>query len=218
MELQVQKTSIEPEIMNAINRGSEIVFISYSMMDSTEEKIKFTLAKILELKGKEEMLTPLFSCIKELISNSTKANAKQVLTNEGIISSSDDIIDVVKKVRTILNEEALLEYGLKSKQNRLSTRTYLRIKEDTLVIEVVNNLPLGKREMQRILNRIDQSAKYDNIAEFYLENPDPAAEGMGLGLSMVVLLLKSMDINYRNFSVTSDGTSKTRATITIPLI
>ncbi len=217
MESQVKKANIESEIINAINRGSEIVFVSYSMMDSTEEKIKFSLAKILEMKGKEELLTPLFSCIKELISNSTKANAKQILTNEGIISGGDDIVDVVKKVRTILNEEALLEYGLKSKQNRLSTRTYLRVHDDQLTIEVINNLPLAAREMQRILNRIDQSAKYDNIAEFYLENPDPAAEGMGLGLSMVVLLLKSMNINYRNFTVTTDGKSKTRATITVPL-
>jgi hypothetical protein len=187
------------------------------MMDSTEDKIKFTLAKILETRGKEEYLTPLFSCIKELISNSTKANAKQILIKEGIINENDDIIDIVKKVRNILNEEALLDYGLKCKQYRLSTRTYLRLKEDRLVIEVINNLPLAKREMQRILNRIDQSSKYDNIAEFYLENPDPAAEGMGLGLSMVVLLLKSININYRNFTVTSDGKSKTRATILIPL-
>ncbi len=85
------------------------------------------------------------------------------------------------------------------------------------MIEVINNLPLAKRDMARINERIEKSSKYDSIAEFYLENPDPAAEGMGLGLSMVVLLLKSINISYKSFSVTTDGRNKTRARITVPL-
>lgn len=209
--------NIEPEILNAVKRGSDIVFISYSMLDSTEEKIKFAMAKILEAYGKEEYLTPLFSCIKELVSNAQKANAKRILLDEGIISENDDIIDVVKKVRTILNEEALLEYGIKVQRSRLSTRTYLKMQKNRLIIEVVNNLPLARYEMKRIVDRIEMASRYDSIAEFYLENPDPAAEGMGLGLSMVVLLLKSINVHYRNFTVTTDTIGKTRARIVVPL-
>lgn len=209
--------NIEPEILKTVQGGGDVVFVSYSMLDSTEEKIRYALAKALEVRGKEEWITPLFSCIKELTSNATKANAKQILYDEGAINPEDDIIEIVKKVKTILNEEALLDYGIKCKNRRLSTRTYLKFQDDRLVIEVVNNLPLSRRDMHRIENRIDQSSKYDNIAEFYLENPDPAAEGMGLGLSMVVLLLKSINIDYRNFTVTTDNLSKTFARITIPL-
>ncbi|HDP80393.1 MAG TPA: ATP-binding protein [Spirochaetes bacterium] len=213
-----RETSIEPEILSAINRGSDIVFVSYSMLDLTEEKIRYALGKILEKYGKEELLTPLFSCIKELISNATKANAKQILFEEGIINKDDTIMEIVKKLKNILNEEGLLSYGVKSKLKKLSTRTFLKVYRDNLIIEVINNLPLSEKDMKRIKERIETASHYDSIAEFYMENPDPAAEGMGLGLSMVVLLLKSINVNYRNFTVTSDGARKTYARVTIPLL
>ena len=49
-----------------------------------------------------------------------------------------------------------------------------------------------------------------------MDYPDPAAEGMGLGLCMVVTLLKSIDIDFSNFSITTDGSEKTCAAINIP--
>ncbi|TAL39774.1 MAG: hypothetical protein EPN93_00585 [Spirochaetes bacterium] len=214
--MEAHGRNINPELLTAAKKGSEIVFISYATLSSTEDKIKFALLKLLEQFGKEELLTPVFSCIKELIANATKANAKHILVNEGVISDTDDVIAVVQKIRTILNEEALLAYGIKAKESRLTTRTYLRLHGDRLVVEVVNNLPLQKRELFRIHDRIEKSSKYDSIAEFYLENPDPAAEGMGLGLSMVVVLLKSINVNYRNFSVVTER-GKTFARIVFPL-
>ena len=59
MELLLDKKNIQPELINAINQGSDVVFISYSMIETTEEQIKFALARILEKYGKEEYLTPI---------------------------------------------------------------------------------------------------------------------------------------------------------------
>lgn len=211
-------TRYQTEIMTAIKNRSDLVFISYSGLENTEEKIKFALAKILERFKKEEHFTPILSCIKELIANATKANAKMILINEGKIKATDNYVDVVKQIRKILNEEALLEYGIKAKKNKLSTRTYLKVHGNNLIIEVINNVPLSEKELKKISERIEVSSKYDNIAEFYMENPDPEAEGMGLGLSMVVILLKNINISHKNFVVTTDGTNKTYATILIPLV
>ncbi|MBN2158684.1 MAG: hypothetical protein JW807_04760 [Spirochaetes bacterium] len=210
-------TRYQTEIMTAIKNRSDLVFISYSGLENTEEKIKFALAKILERFKKEEHFTPVLSCIKELIANATKANAKMILINEGKIKATDNYVDVVKQIRKILNEEALLEYGIKAKKNKLSTRTYLKVHGNNLIIEVINNVPLTEKELKKISERIEVSSKYDNIAEFYMENPDPEAEGMGLGLSMVVILLKNINISHKNFVVTTDGSNKTYATILVPL-
>ena len=207
----------QTEIMTALKNRSDLVFISYSGLEDTEEKIKFALAKILERFKKEDLFTPIISCIKELIANATKANAKMILINEGKIKDTDDPADIVKQIRMILNEDALLEYGIKTKQNKLSTRTYLKLHGSNLIIEVINNVPLSEKEQKKISERIEVSSKYDNIAEFYMENPDPEAEGMGLGLSMVVILLKNINISHKNFIVTTDSASKTYATILIPL-
>jgi len=203
--------------MTAIKNFDDIVFITYSVIDETEEKIKFALLKILEKFHREEIFTPILSCIKELIANATKANAKKILIDEGKITNPDDPVHVVKEIRSILNEEALLEYGIKAKSRHLSTRIYLKVQNKNLIIEVINNLPLGSRELAKISRKIEQSSKYDNIAEFYMENPDPEAEGMGLGLSMIVVLLKNIDIPHKNFVVTTDGQSKTYAKILVPL-
>jgi len=207
----------QTEIMTALKNRSDLVFISYSGLEDTEKKIKFALAKILERFKKEDLFTPIMSCIKELIANATKANAKMILINEGKIKDTDDPADIVKQIRMILNEDALLEYGIKTKKNKLSTRTYLKLHGSNLIIEVINSVPLSEKEQKKISERIEVSSKYDNIAEFYMENPDPEAEGMGLGLSMVVILLKNINISHKNFIVTTDSISKTYATILIPL-
>lgn len=209
--------SYQNEIITAVRNESDIVFISYSALEKTEEKIKFALAKILEKHNRFDLFTPIFSCIKELISNATKANAKKILINEGIISNPDDPSETVLKVRSILNEKSLLEYGLKAKKHNLSTRIYLKVYKKHLFVEVINNIPLNKKEMDKINSRIKKSSKYDNIAEFFMENQDPEAEGMGLGISMVVVLLKNINITHRNFVITTDGISKTYARLLIPL-
>jgi hypothetical protein len=205
------------EIDGAIANKSDIVFISYSMLDETDEKIRYTLQKILETYRKEDWFTPIFSAIKELTANALKANAKKILLDEGVILETDPVFEVVKKLRTILNERAVLEYGIKKKKKALSTRVYFAHFPDKIVIKVINNLPLGNPELKKINDRIDLSSKYDSIAEFFMDYPDPAAEGMGLGLCMVVTLLKSIDISCNNFTITTDGVEKTCAEMNIPV-
>lgn len=209
--------SYQAEIITAIRKRSDLVFVSYSGLEDTEDKIKFALAKILERFRREELFTPILSCIKELIANATKANAKTILIAEGKIKNPQSPEDVVRQIRLVLNEDALLEYGIKAKENRLSTRTYLKVHNNNLIVEVINTVPLTEKEYKKISERIEVSSKYDNIAEFFLENPDPEAEGMGLGLSMIVVLLKNINISHKNFVITTDGTDKTYATILVPL-
>ncbi len=217
MANQETTESYQNEIITAVKNESDIIFVSYSALEKTEEKIKFALAKILEKHNRFDLFTPIYSCVKELISNATKANAKSILFLEGVIKNPDDAADIVKKVRSILNEKSLLEYGIKAKKHKLSTRVYFKVYKKHLFIEVINNIPLNKKEMNKINDRILKSSRYDNIAEFFMENQDPEAEGMGLGISMVVVLLKNINITHRNFSITTNGTDKTYAKMLIPL-
>ncbi|MFC1668846.1 hypothetical protein ACFL20_00520 [Spirochaetota bacterium] len=208
--------NFQKNLITAIKNERDIIFLTYSAIDDTEEKIKFALVKILEKYNKQELFTPIFSCIKELIANAIKANAKKLLFDEGKIHNTDKASEMIKQLRSILNAKALLQYGIKCKEKKLSTRIYLKIQNNNLSVEVINNIPLTEKELKRILERVEQSSKYDNIAEFYLENPDPEAEGMGLGLSMIVVLLKNIDISYKNFTVVTKN-NKTYAKIVIPL-
>lgn len=209
---------IKKEIDEAIENQSEIVFIFYSLLEETDERIRHTLEKILEKCGKAEWFTPIFSSIKELSANALKANAKWVLMDEGIINKTDGPIEIVTKLRAILNEKAVLEYGIKTKKRNISSRIYFKLEPDKLIIQVINNLPVAAKDLKKIHERIEISSKYDSIAEFYMDYPDPAAEGMGLGLCMVVTLLKSINVDYRNFTVVTDDKEKTYAKMVIPLV
>lgn len=217
MATQTLEKDFHREVLTAVRNKSDIVFITYAGIEDTEEKIKFALIKILEQFGREEIFTPLLSCIKELLANATKANAKKILIDEGRIDNPDDPVQVVQQIRTVLNESALLEYGLKAKMRRLSTRIYLKVQKDNLILEVINNIPLTEKEQDKITRKIESSSKYENIAEFYMENPDPEAEGMGLGLSMIVIMLKNIEVSHKNFTVTTDGEKLTHAKIVIPM-
>jgi hypothetical protein len=205
------------EIDSAIDMRSDIVFISYSMLDDTDDKIRYTLQNILKSYGKEDWFTPVFSAVKELTANALKANAKRILVDEGVILENDPVLEVVRKLRTILNERAILEYGIKKKKKALSTRVYFAHQPGKIIIKVVNNLPLGNSELTKIKDRINISSRYDSIAEFFMDFPDPEAEGMGLGLCMVVTLLKSINVDHKNFTVTTDGVEKTCAEMNIPI-
>lgn len=204
-------------IDNAIGNKSDIVFVSYSILDETDDKIRYTLQKILEDYDKEDWATPIYSAVRELVSNGLKANAKRILIDEGIIKDTDPVQEVVRKLRTILNERAVLEYGIKKKKKSLSTRVYFLFSAEGLIIKVINNLPLTEKELKKIHDRIEVSSKYDSIAEFFMDYPDPAAEGMGLGLCMVLTLLKSINVDHRNFTFTTDGVEKTCAEMKISL-
>lgn len=210
-------SDIRTEIDEAIDKNNDIVFVFYAMLEDTDSKIRYTLEKLLDKRSKSDWVTPLFSCIKELTANAMKANAKWILIDEEIIKKTDTPIEIVTKLRTILNEKAVLEYGLKTKRKNLSTRVYFKVNSDTLIIQVINNVALSAKDLNKIRDRIEISSKYDSIAEFFIDYPDPAAEGMGLGLCMVVTLLKSINVDFNNFTVYTDEVEKTYAQLILPL-
>ena len=211
------KTQHQNEISTAVKNGNDIVFVVYSLMEKTEKNIKFALAGILEKHKRLDLFTPVYSCLKELITNAMKANIKRILVEEGEIKNSEDRAEAIAKIRSLLNKKKFLEYGLKAKKHSLSTRIYFRTYRNNLYIEVINNTPLTEVEIERINTKIKKSSEYDNIATFFIENPDPEAEGMGLGLSMIVVILKNIHIALNNFSVTTDGSDNTTAKMLIPL-
>ena len=68
METHNTDQVFQREISTAIKNKSDIVFITYSGIEDTENKIKFALAKILENFQKEDIFTPvLYPILDSLI-------------------------------------------------------------------------------------------------------------------------------------------------------
>lgn len=196
----------------------EIVVVAYSLLEKTENIVKYVLYTTFQRHQKEDLLDPVFSSLKELTTNAIKANIKKILIDEGKIENPDDPMCVVRGIKSVLNEKSLLEYGIRCMEQRLSMRMHLTITDSAVTIRVIDPLPLTDEILGRIQRKIDRAHSYENLAMCYLENPDPLAEGMGLGLSMVVVLLKGSGIPPENFSIVSDPVEgKTTAQIIVPL-
>jgi hypothetical protein len=204
-------------INNSIKDGYGFVIQTYTLADDTDEKIQKILTAILDKFNKGDIYVPLFSCIKELLANALKANARRILIDDGIITNPDNSREVAEKVRTVINDKALADFGTKARQRGLSAKIHFRIQGKSLAISVINNTPLLINEIDRINDKIDKCREYDDIAKYYMENPDPTAEGMGLGLSMVVILLKTITGTKTDFNLSSDCRYKTAAQINVIL-
>ena len=210
---------IKEHIDRTLAKNGEIVIVAYSFLEKTENITKYILYSTFRKHGKDDLLDPVFSSIKELTTNAIKANIKKVLIEEGAIEDPDDPLSIVKGIKSVLNEKSLLEYGLRCREHKLSMRLHINIDSEKLVAKVIDPLPLSDEQLERMRSKIKRAKGYENLAMCYLENPDPLAEGMGLGLSMIVVLLKGSGIDPDNFIISSDPeTRKTIAQISVPLV
>ncbi|MGL4369504.1 MAG: hypothetical protein ACRCUT_07520, partial [Spirochaetota bacterium] len=208
---------IKEHIDRTLAKEGEVVIVAYSLLEKTENIIKYILYTTFQKHKKDDLLDPVFSSIKELTTNAIKANIKKVLIDEGTIGNPDDPLAIVKGIKSVLNEKSLLEYGLRCREHNLSMRLHLNIDNEKIVAKVIDPLPLSDEQLERMQKKIERAKGYENLAMCYLENPDPLAEGMGLGLSMIVVLLKGSGIDPSNFTITSDAQAqKTIARISIP--
>jgi len=205
------------DILDTLKSNGEIVFVTYSMLDDIESKLRFVILSILQDFSKADLIDPIFSSIKELTTNALKANIKKILIDEKTITNPEDSSEVILKLKSVLTEKGLLEYAVKCKNYELSVRIHIILSNNNLVVKIINPIPLTPPQFERIQDKIRTAKNYDCLASFYMENPDPMAEGMGLGISMVIVLLKGIGYDVENFRVESDMTTKTSAILDLPL-
>jgi hypothetical protein len=209
--------TIKEKIDEILHKNGEIVLLAYALLESTESEIEYVIKHALKGHDTDNLYTPIYSCIKELTTNAIKANIKKVLIKEGAVKDPSIKTDIISAIKKVLNEKDMLKYGIKCKDYHLASRIYLKIEKDKLTIRVINPVPVSDEELAHINNKIKTAHSYDSLADIYMENPDPLAEGMGLGLSMIVVLLKGIEIDPANFTLSTDHKTKTIAQIIIPL-
>lgn len=210
--------AIKKNLEQAIKRDQPIRFRAYAILSSTEDALNFAIENILLKYGREDLLAPAYTVIKELAVNGVKANIKRVLFTENNINiGNDDEYDRGMEIfRRNMGENFMQRYALKSQERRLYVDIVLNYTPHRLVVEVINNAPLSLREHDRIRHKFENSLGYDDIAHYYLEGGDHE-EGAGMGIVLVTMLLKAQDIDPRLFSIRSDYSSKTTAKVEFPL-
>jgi putative nucleotidyltransferase with HDIG domain len=90
-----------------------------------------------------------------------------------------------------------------------------QIKKNVINIEIRNNVTVTRTEMIRIHERLVRSRQFKNLEDAFAQVLDDS-EGAGLGLVILVLMLKKMGLDEDCFHISSNE-KETVARISIPL-
>ncbi|MCB1306998.1 MAG: hypothetical protein KDK30_02405 [Leptospiraceae bacterium] len=153
----------------------------------------------------------------ELVRNAVKANLKRVFFQQHKYNIHDTDAYHRGLKDFIQHYQNINESDYRSALEELNFHVEVRsdLNKDRLLIFVENNSLLHAEEELRIRRQLAASAGIKNIVNFSVEYGDET-EGRGLGLAMIVLLIRDMGFDPEHFRVYhTDG--KTTARIEFPL-
>lgn len=199
-----------------ILNGEEVSF-SFRFIDERSLILINTLIlRILSSHGNVFLLETLITIVREIVFNAFKANLKRIYFDK----SGADINNSARYQMVMQNFKEDYLYNLDEIESEvtINQKYYIRItfieKEGILRISVFNNAKPVKEEFERITKRIEQSKKSQNLADAYNDVYDPT-EGAGLGLVLMIFLMKNSGIGADNLFIDNDADGITVA-IKIP--
>lgn len=216
MKIDNVSVLVSPEkIQTAVDSGEEIEIIGYTLSREFEEFVNNVLTLFLACCHQEAALSTLSYSSEELLANANKANAKRVFfQDKGLdIENPDDYKEgmITFSTETTVNK---VYYQNLQKENDLYIKYILSLKNNVIKIEVINKATLTDTETKRIHHKMDSAKKYSSMEEA-LTDIDKT-EGSGLGLIIIILMLKQIGIQKECLQVESTA-SETIARIVLPV-
>lgn len=183
-----------------------------------ERQVEWVLNYIFEKYNKVEFVGVVYTCIKELLNNAAKANLKRVLfKTEGLnIDNEDEYLKAMVKFKDLLIEKNYRTFLDKLKKEKYWINVKFIYNKDGLCIEVINNAKITKIEDRRLREKLKKAMNYEDIVQFYLEQGDEI-EGAGMGIALIVILLKGLGLNPALFRIGNTAEQQTFARLELPL-
>jgi HD-like signal output (HDOD) protein len=203
------------QIKKAIEKSIPIKFSSYTLSHETIEKLDKILELFLEELGEERIKNQLSYCMRELAENARKANLKRIyfVEKDFNINNYNDYLSGMETFKTDVYGN-LSYYVDKLKEKKLFTKVIFLANSSFLTISVRNNVPIMGYELKRIEERISHSQAFKTMEEAFASVMDQS-EGAGLGIVILILMLKKIGLSEDAFQIQKDG-DETIAKIVIP--
>jgi len=206
----------EQNIRLRVNKNREVALQSSRINEKVERYLLETLRIILEKCGRPDLLDTTYTIVKELVINGVKANQKRLFFEErGLdLLNPEEYARGLASLREEFSDEMNEVYGREALQRGVYVQILLIYDESGLCVEVVNNTPIVATEERRLREKFERSMGYNDIAEFYMANMDNA-EGAGLGIALIIILLKSSGFDPNLFRIYTH-TDRTVARVELP--
>jgi hypothetical protein len=205
----------EEKIVKAIKMEVPLVMTTYTLPKKVEKYIERVVTLFLEHIKQQYLRDSIIYCVQELVVNAKKANTKRIYFIErGLDLFSRDDYDLGMET---FRDDTLnnISYYLKLQQEHgLYVKLILQLKNNIIAIEVRNNSTMTAEELDRVRDRIRTARKYNDIDEAMIQLLDES-EGAGLGLAILVLMLKKLGLTEESFDILKTD-QETIARIIIP--
>lgn len=205
-----------PKIKKAAHSAIPLTITTYTLPHEIEVYIEEVLEVFLGELGQAKLKDYLVYCLRELAVNAKKANTKRVyFETKGLDLKVH--AEYEEGMRTFKSDtmENIAFYLQKQKEKQYYIKVIFQARGSNVVLEVRNNSEMTKTEYLRIQDKLAHSRKYNSLEEAMSQVLD-ASEGAGLGLVILVLMLKKMSLDEDCFDIHTDN-GETVARITVPV-
>ncbi|MDR1374503.1 MAG: HDOD domain-containing protein [Treponema sp.] len=206
----------EVKVKKAVQSGIPLTITTFTLPHEIEVYIDRVLTVFLKQVDQEKLKDYVVYCVQELAVNAKKANTKRVYFTErglDLANPEDYKVGMATFKEDTLNNIA--HYLQMQKEKGLYVKLVMQIKKNVVNIEVRNNVAVTKTELIRIHDKLARSRQYDNLEDALSQVLDDS-EGAGLGLVILVLMLKKMGLTEDCFDILSTD-RETIARLIIPL-
>ncbi len=204
-----------PKIQKAARNSLPLIIKTYKINHEIEEQLEQVLSVFLAEFGQKEILPQISYCMRELAVNANKANTKRTyfMDKELDIEDEEDYKIGMEsfKTDTLDNIEYYLE---KQKDSGLYIKIIFQAANGELTVAIRNNSKISRREQMRVYDRIARSRAFNTLDEAMSSVMD-SSEGAGLGLVILVLMLKKLGLSEDAFDLDVEG-EETVAKLVVP--
>lgn len=203
------------KVRKAIQSGVPLTITTYTLPHEMEDYMADVMKVFLTEVRQDQMVESLCYCLKELVNNAKKANTKRIYFEEkGLdINIKSDYDKGMKsfKEETLANINHYLEI---QKERGLYIKVVMQTRNNKVRVEVRNKAELTYYEYKRIHDKINRAQQYRSVEEGLSQLLDDS-EGAGLGLVIMILVLKKIGLNEESYQVLSEG-GETITRLTLP--
>lgn len=204
------------KIKKAAQSGIPLTITTYTLPHEIEVYVEQVLETFLREVGHEKLKDYLSYCVRELAVNAKKANTKRVyFTERGLdLNNPEDYKAGMQNFKQDTLDN-IAHYLQLQKEKGLYIKLIFQAKGPTVILEIRNNVAVSKTELIRIHDKLARSRQYNSLEEALTQVLDDS-EGAGLGLVILVLMLKKVGLDEDCFDIVSNDT-ETIARISVPL-
>lgn len=217
VELSVYQ-EINDTIANTVLTDEYLTLRTHRVTWVVEKHLQYALDNILTKVGRSDLMHALYTIVKELTINGCKANQKRIFFEENDLNIEDEsqYSEGVKQFTSIFSEKMAMEYGEKSRDRGFYVLVDFWYNRHGIRIEVINNTPAASQEEKLMVEKMERSKGYRDIAEFYMDDANiHDSEGAGLGIALIVILLNGENISPDLFKMYFEK-KRTLARLEIP--